>query len=68
MLLKVHLINTNLVAVLGLLPDTHRDRSLTIPALAYYINILNSQSCGRGRGVPTYLLVGEVFYKIINYN
>ena len=33
--------------------NSHGIRSLTIPAIAYFINRLDDQSCGRGRGEPT---------------
>ena len=31
---------------------THGIKSLTIPAIAYFINSLDGQSCGRERGDP----------------
>ena len=43
---------------------THGDNNLTIPAMAYYINSLDIQSSGRGRGGPTYFKVGDILYKI----
>ena len=30
-------------------------KSLTIPAIAYFINILDGQSCGMDEGEPVYL-------------
>ena len=47
---------------------THGVNNLPIPAIVYYINTLDIQLCKRGRGVSTILNVGDVFYKIINYN
>ena len=49
-------------------PDTHGNKSLTIPAIAYFINSLHGQSSVRDRGEPTYLYIGDVSYKTINYN
>ena len=43
-------------------------KSVTIPAIVYYINTLDSQSCERDKGESTYLLIGDVSYKTINYN
>ena len=34
---------------------THGIKSLTIPAIAYFINTLDVQSCGSDRGEPVYL-------------
>ena len=42
--------------------DTRVGRTLTIQTIAYLINHLDSQSCGRSRGRPTFLKVGEVFF------
>ena len=42
-------------------------KSVTIPANVYYINTLDSQSCERDKGESTYLLIGDVSYKTINY-
>ena len=39
-------------------------RNVTIPALAYLINYLDSQKSGRARSGSTFFKVGEVFYKI----
>ena len=39
-------------------------RNVTIPALAYLINYLDSQRSGCGRGWSTYSKVGIVLYKI----
>ena len=50
------------------LKSTHGVILLPIPAIVYYINTLDSQICRRGRGVPTILYVGDVFYNSINYN
>ena len=47
---------------------THGNKSLTIPAIAYFINSLHGQSSVRDRGEPTYLYIGDVSYKTINYN
>ena len=43
--------------------DTHGTNNLPIPAIVYYINTLDIQLCRRGKGVPTILYVGDVFYK-----
>ena len=51
-----------------IIAHTHGVILLPIPAIVYYINTLDIQLCRRGRGVPTILYVGEVFYKTINYN
>ena len=42
-------------------------KRVTIPAIVYYINILDSQSCKRDKGESTYLLIGDDSYKTINY-
>ena len=34
-----------------------------IAAMAYYINVLDSQSSGRGRGGPNYFKVEDLFLK-----
>ena len=47
---------------------THGPRNLTIPAIVYYINTLDSQSCEKDKGESTYLWIGDVSYKTINYN
>ena len=47
---------------------THGNKSLTIPAIVYFINSLHGQSSVRDRGEPTYLYIGDVSYKTINYN
>ena len=47
---------------------THGIRSLTMPAIAYFINSLHGQSAVRDRAEPTYLYIGDVSYKTINYN
>ena len=50
---------------LGLHFDIHTGTiNLPIPAMTYYINNLDIQRSGRGRGGPTYSKVGEVLYKI----
>ena len=36
-------------------------KSVTIPAIVYYINTLYSQSCERDKGESTYLLIGGCF-------
>lgn len=41
--------------------------NLPIPAMAYFINDLDIQSSGHGRGGPTYSKVGDVLYKICPY-
>ena len=38
--------------------------NLPIPVIAYFINTLDSQSSGRGRGGPNYFKVGGLFKKI----
>ena len=43
---------------------THGNKNLPIPAMAYYINDLDIQRSGRGKGGPTYSKIGEVLYKI----
>ena len=45
---------------------THGIILLPIPAMVYYINDLDNQLCRRGRGVPKFLYVGEVFYKTLS--
>ena len=40
---------------------THGLIKLFIAAMAYYINTLDSQSSGRGRGGPNYFKVGDLF-------
>ena len=42
-------------------------KSVTIPAIVYYINTLDSQSSERDKGESIYLLIGDVSYKTINY-
>ena len=37
--------------------------NLPLPAIAYYINTLDSQSSGRNRGWQTFLHVVDIFYK-----
>ena len=48
------------------LPDayTHPFKNMPITALAYFINTLDSQSSGRGRGWPNNFKVGDLFWKI----
>ena len=46
----------------------HGNKSLTIPAIAYFINSLHGQSTVRDRSESTYLYIGDVSYKTINYN
>ena len=41
--------------------------NLPIAAIAYFINTLDIQSPGRGRGGPNYFKVGGLFYKICTY-
>ena len=36
-------------------PSTHGIKSLTIPAIAYFINSLDGQTSGRERGEPVFL-------------
>ena len=43
---------------------THGYNNLAIPDMAYYINDLDIQRSGRGRGRQTYSKVGKVLYKI----
>ena len=45
--------------------SSHGIKSLTIPAIAYFINSLHGQSSVRDRGEPTYLYIGDVSYKTI---
>ena len=40
---------------------THATENMTIPVIAYFINTLDSQSSGRGRGRPNYFKIGELF-------
>ena len=40
---------------------THGLIKMHIAAMAYYINTLDSQSSGRGRGRPNYFKVGDLF-------
>ena len=47
-----------------ILSNTHGLIKMHIAAMAYYINTLDSQSSGRGRGGPNYFKVGDLFYKI----
>ena len=42
-------------------------KNVTIPAIVCYINTLDSQSYERDKGKSTYLLIGDVSYKTINY-
>ena len=46
----------------------HGIDNLPIPALVPQIYHIDVQSCGRGMGRSSYLNVGEVFYKTLNYN
>ena len=48
--------------------NTNGIKSLTIPAIAYFINSLHGQSSVRDRGDPTYLYIGDVYYKTIKFN
>ena len=48
----------------NIMHDTHASNNLPIPAIAYFINNLDSQSSGHGRGGPNYFKVGDLFYKI----
>ena len=41
------------------LPGTHGIKSLTIPAIAYFINTLGIQTTERDRGKPTFLYFGD---------
>ena len=43
---------------------THAINNLPIPAIAYFINTINSQSSGRGRGGPNFFKVRDLFKKI----
>ena len=43
---------------------THAPINLPIPVIAYFINTLDSQSSGRGRGGPNYFKVGGLFKKV----
>ena len=43
---------------------THAPENLPIPTLVYFINTLDGQSSGRGRGGPNYFKVGDLFKKI----
>ena len=43
---------------------THAPINLPIPVIAYFINTLDSQSSGRGRGGPNCFKVGGLFKKI----
>ena len=43
---------------------THATNNFPIAAIAYFINILDSQSSGHVRGRPYYLKVWDFFYKI----
>ena len=40
---------------------THALKNLHIPAIAYFINTLDSQSSERGMGGPNYFKVGDLF-------
>ena len=40
-----------------------RTGSYSYPAIDNYIHTLDIQLCRRGKGVPTILYVGDVFYK-----
>ena len=44
--------------------STHAPINLPISVIAYFINTLDSQSSGRGRGGPNYFKVGGLFKKI----
>ena len=44
---------------------TNGNNNLPIPAIIYFINALGIQSSGRGRVGPTFLNVGDIFYKTI---
>ena len=59
----MHMQNCNLY-LLTAIWDLHTAADVTIPALAYLINYLDSQRSGHGRGGPTFFKVGDVFYKI----
>ena len=39
---------------------THGDNNLSIPALVYYINHLDSQSSGRGRFGLSFFMLGKL--------
>ena len=43
---------------------THPFKYMPIPDIAYFINTLDCQSSGRGRGGPNYFKVGDLFQKI----
>ena len=47
---------------------THPFNNLPIAAIAYFINTLDSQTSERDKGKPTFLYVGDISYKTINYN
>ena len=53
--------------ILIILPYTDGPINLPIAAIAYFINTLDIQSPGRGRGGPNYFKVGGLFYKICTY-
>ena len=57
-------ISHNYFWIFGRSTDTHAFKNMHIPTVAYFINTLDSQSSGRGRGGPTYFKAGELFYKI----
>ena len=42
---------------------THAPENLPIPAIAYFINTLDSQSSGCGRGGPNYFKERYIFFK-----
>ena len=46
---------------------THVPENLPISAIAYFINTLDSQSSGHGRGRPNYFKVTDFFYKILTH-
>ena len=48
--------------------DTHAPINLPIPVIAYFINTLDSQSSGRGRGGPNYFKVGGLFKKYVPHS
>ena len=45
--------------------NTHGTKSLTIPAIAYFINSLYGQGSVRDRGNPTWLYIGDISCKTI---
>ena len=43
---------------------THPFNNLPIPAIAYFINTLDSHTSERDRGKPTFMYVGDIFRKL----